>query len=73
MALFFYLFFNVIGVLLLWIFFNFKTKNISIKKDEDYIWRCSICANVYVDSINDDMSKCPQCSSFNSKKGREKI
>ncbi|MCK4463783.1 MAG: hypothetical protein KAU58_05675 [Candidatus Omnitrophica bacterium] len=66
-ALFLYLLFNVIGVLLLWVFFGLRTKRSSFKKDEDYVWRCSICANLYIDSKNQDLSRCPQCGSYNKK------
>ncbi|NQT23465.1 MAG: hypothetical protein HQ579_08545 [Candidatus Omnitrophica bacterium] len=69
-ALFFYLFFNVIGILLLWVFFNLKTRNLFVQKDEDCIHRCLICTKVYINSRNDDISKCPQCGSLNSKEKR---
>lgn len=64
-ALFLYLSINVVGVLLLWVFFGPKTKKITLGKDEDYIWQCSICAGIYVDSKSETVSKCPQCGSYN--------
>ena len=66
-ALFFYLLLNVSGVLVLWAFVNPKAKTYAMKQDKDYVWHCSICANVYIDSKNEEISKCPQCGSYNKK------
>jgi len=64
MALFFYLFFSVIFVLLSWVFINLGTRMRSYSSEEQYIWHCSICSNTYIDSKSDDISKCPRCGSY---------
>ena len=67
MALFLYLFFSTIVILILWSFFNFGTRLKTFSSEEKYIWHCSICANTYIDSRHEDISKCPVCGSFNEK------
>jgi len=67
MALFLYLFFSTILVLLLWAFFDFGTKLKTYSSDEEYLWHCGICATTYVDSKNPEFSKCPKCGSLNQK------
>ncbi|MDD4202042.1 MAG: hypothetical protein PHQ52_01070 [Candidatus Omnitrophica bacterium] len=63
-AIFLYLFFNVILVLGYWLFSGYKRKEIVLRSDNDYMWKCHICANVYVDSKDDEFSKCPQCETL---------
>jgi len=70
-AVFLYLLFSVIGVLILWIFFEERFKFIYFSEEEIYIWQCDICTYTYVDSLNKDISKCPRCNSFNVRKGKE--
>lgn len=67
MALFFYLLFTAIIMLVLWSFFDFGVKLKTFSSDERYLWHCSICANTYIDSRHDDISKCPFCDSFNER------
>ncbi|MBU4375855.1 MAG: hypothetical protein KKD29_00060 [Candidatus Omnitrophica bacterium] len=67
-AVFLYLLFSVIGVFLLWIFFEEKTKLPSFGEEKFYVWQCSICTHTYVDSINSNISKCPLCQSLNERK-----
>lgn len=66
-ALFIYLIFNVVGILLIWLFSGYRKKEMIFTKEEDYLWHCNICANIYIDSKDDIISKCPQCDSFNSR------
>lgn len=67
MALFLYLLFTAVFILLLWSFFDFGTKLKTFSSDEKYLWHCSICTNTYVDSRHDDISKCPRCGSYNQR------
>lgn len=67
-AVFLYLLFSVIGLLILWIFFEEKLKFIYFRGEDTYIWQCDICTYTYVDSLNRDISKCPMCNSFNVRK-----
>ncbi|MBF0215645.1 MAG: hypothetical protein HQL30_01475 [Candidatus Omnitrophica bacterium] len=63
-ALFVYLFFTVIAVLLLWLVMDLGTKLKTYSSDEKFIWHCNICANTYIDSRHEAISKCPRCGSF---------
>ena len=38
-----------------------------LPKDIDYIWKCSVCAHIYVDSKHEGMSTCPLCGSYNKR------
>jgi len=66
-ALFLYLFLTTVFILLVWSFVDFGTKLKTYSSDEKYIWHCSICSNTYIDSMHDDISKCPRCSSYNQR------
>ena len=70
-AVFLYLFFSVIGLLILWIFFEERLKFIYFREEDIYIWQCTICTYTYVDSLNRDISRCPRCNSFNIRKEKE--
>jgi hypothetical protein len=67
MALILYLFFSTVVILILWSFFNFGTRLKTFSSEEKHIWHCNICANTYIDSKHEDISKCPICGSFNEK------
>ncbi|MBF0493513.1 MAG: hypothetical protein HQL28_00090 [Candidatus Omnitrophica bacterium] len=69
--IFIYLFLSVIALLVLWIFYDLGTKLKSFSSDEKHVWYCHICGNTYVDSMNDEISKCPKCSSYIEKKSGE--
>jgi len=66
-AVFLYLLFSVIGIFILWIFFEERLKFVNFKEEDIYIWQCDICAYTYVDSLNRNISKCPRCDSLNIK------
>ena len=66
-AIFLYLFFSVIGLFVLWVFFEERLKFIYFSEEEIYVRQCTICAYTYVDSMNRDISKCPRCNSFNER------
>ena len=72
-AIFLYLFFSVIGVLILWIFFEERLKFLYYLEEEIYVWQCNICTYTYVDSINRDISRCPRCNSLNERKEGGKV
>ena len=66
-ALFLYLLFTVVSLLVLWSFFDFGTRLRSFGSDEKFIWHCSICALTYIDSSHEEISRCPQCGSYNQR------
>ncbi len=55
---------TVVVVLILWVFFEIRMRMDKMHKDKKFIWRCNICANIYVDSISEELSKCPICGSL---------
>ncbi len=68
-AVFLYLLFTVISIFILWIFFDEKNKLPPLDEDESCVWKCDICTHTYIDSVNNDISKCPLCSSLNERTG----
>jgi rRNA maturation endonuclease Nob1 len=67
--IFLYILFSVIGILVIWIFFGYKGIKRPPAKETDYVWKCSVCLNDYIDSKNEDISVCPLCGSYNKKEG----
>lgn len=66
-ALCIYLSCNVVAILLLWVFYGYRKREVVFKEDKEYVWHCSICAQTYIDSRDEHVSRCPQCGSYNSK------
>lgn len=66
-ALFIYLFFTVIGVLILWIWLERGSGFTAFKVNRENIWQCSVCSYVYIDAKMEDFSRCPRCKSINRK------
>jgi rubrerythrin len=58
----------VIGILVLWLFFDRKKDFKGVYPEEKFVWQCKICTYFYVDSQNDEFSVCPRCGSYNSRK-----
>lgn len=69
-AVFLYLLFSVVSILVLWIFFEERLKFIYLREEDLYVWQCEICTYTYVDSTNKEISKCPMCDSFNTREER---
>ena len=70
-AIFLYLFFTAVFILMLWSFFDFGTKLKTFGSDEKYILHSTICAHTYIDSKHESVSRCPQCKSYNQRIDRE--
>ncbi|MDP2928796.1 MAG: hypothetical protein Q8O01_01860 [Candidatus Omnitrophota bacterium] len=66
---FFYILFSVIAIFVIWVVLGYKrVKSISeFGNDTEFTWECSICLHSYVDSLHDDISVCPFCSSYNKR------
>ncbi len=67
-AVFFYLLFSFVLMLLLWLFQGYRKRGVKFRADHEYIWRCEICAHTYLHSKDERVSKCPQCGSLNVKR-----
>ncbi|MFA6141726.1 MAG: hypothetical protein WC738_00330 [Candidatus Omnitrophota bacterium] len=65
--IFFYTLFSAVVILVFWIAGGYRRKRDVSSREVDYIWKCSVCSNVYVDSKYEDMSKCPLCGSYNKR------
>ena len=65
--IFLYTLFSVILLLLIWIIYGYMGVKRFSPKDVRYIWKCSVCSHIYVDSKHEDMSVCPLCGSYNKK------
>ena len=70
-AIFLYLLFSAILILIMWSFLDFGTRLKTYSSEEKYIWHCSICANTYIDSKNENISRCPRCKSYNQRMDKE--
>lgn len=52
-------------ILTLWIVYEFRGKAGQVEPLEQRIFRCSICAHVYLDDRDEAFSRCPRCGSLN--------
>lgn len=68
--IFLYTFSSVVIILIVWIVSGYRTTKRLLPKDIDYIWKCSVCFNTYVDSKGEDISICPLCASYNKREGK---
>ena len=66
-AVFFYILFSVIAILIIWVIFGYKKIKRLPMKESDSIWKCSVCLHIYVDSKSENISSCPMCGSYNKK------
>lgn len=66
-VIFLYMLFSVIIILVIWIVSGYRLAKRVFPKDVDYIWKCSVCFNAYVDSSHDDISICTLCGSYNKR------
>ena len=65
--IFFYTLLSVVVILIAWIISGYRSTKRLLPKDIDFIWKCSICLNTYVDSKKEDISICPLCGSYNKR------
>lgn len=66
-VIFFYTLFSGIVILILWIVSGYKGIKKASPKYADYLWKCTVCANTYIDSKHVDVSACPLCGSYNKR------
>ncbi len=69
-ALFVYLTITVILVIGVWFLANTRTRLKTYVSEERFIWHCAICYHTYIDSKNEDISRCPKCGSYIDKADR---
>ena len=61
-----YLILTTCLILLIIIFKNRKEPK-QFSSEKNFLWQCSICTYVYVDSRHTNISQCPRCGSYNKK------
>ncbi|MCK4249644.1 MAG: hypothetical protein KAX15_07680 [Candidatus Omnitrophica bacterium] len=54
----------LIGV---WIIAEFFNKPLRFTLEEKLLWQCDICAYVYINIEETNLSVCPRCGSYNKK------
>jgi ribosomal protein L37AE/L43A len=64
-AVMLYLGLTLVGVLGLWGFNHYRTRNRSLKIDAQQLLVCEYCHNVYLEANEASVTQCPQCQSFN--------
>jgi len=52
--------------------FENKKEPKQFSSEKNFLWQCSICTYVYVDSRHANISQCPRCGSYNKKEAQEK-
>ncbi len=62
---FFYIFFLLIWILGTWIYYEYKWKAKKYVPPEKKMFRCLICAHIYLDDRDRKISQCPRCRSYN--------
>ncbi len=64
-AVLIYLSATLLAVIIVWVRFerggSFKKYQVHPKE----VWNCSVCTYTYVDSLHRELSRCPQCKSWN--------
>ena len=71
LLIFFYIAFSAVVILLVWITAGYREKKDFSLKDVEYIWKCKVCSNIYINSRHEDMSECPLCGSYNKRDFKE--
>lgn len=66
-VIFLYTLFSVVITLVVWIISGYRLPRRVLPKEVEYIWKCSVCFNTYIDSKHDDISVCPLCGSYNKR------
>lgn len=58
----------VLGLLVagIWIYTEIFVRRPHRYLGKQFLWRCTYCAFIYLDEEAGQVSKCPQCESFNS-------
>lgn len=72
LAISLFLIFSVIAMLVFWAFFERRSTARRVNPEEKFVWQCSVCTFFYIDSKNDEISVCPRCGSYNSRKSTGK-
>lgn len=67
MALFLYLAFTAILMLLVWSFIDLGTGLKTFSFEEKSVRHCEICSNTYINSNSSEITECPVCGTLNER------
>ena len=62
-----YLFILMIGLFVAWLLLDYRKKVGTDTGKETPVWQCSVCTHVYTVDENQDISRCPNCKSYNKR------
>lgn len=68
---FFYMLFSLVAIFILWVLLGRRHAGDVRPKEIEYIWKCQVCFNNYIDSRHSDISVCPVCCSYNKREKTE--
>lgn len=54
-------------VVLLFLILKNRREPKQFSSEKRFLWQCSICTYVYVDTRHNTISQCPRCGSYNKK------
>ncbi len=62
---FFYMSFLLFWIFLIWVYYEYKWKARKYVPPEKKMFRCPICAHIYLDDRDRKVTRCPRCDSYN--------
>ncbi len=61
---FFYLLIFLSTIFFIWVYFEYKNKGKKYEPPEKKLYRCSICAHLYIEDRDRSVTRCPRCGSL---------
>jgi hypothetical protein len=58
-------------ILLVWLVYESRGRSAGSLRSPKSLWQCPLCFYFYIDSLADDISRCPQCGSLHRKGEKE--
>ncbi len=50
----------------IWLYTELRVRRPQRALGQQFLWRCTFCGYLYLDEQDDQLSQCPQCTSFNA-------
>lgn len=65
---------TVAVMFVLWLLLDRRSANGGVfEETKDHVWKCPICAHVYLETKPGELSRCPECGSINTEQESEKV
>ena len=64
-----YLFILVVGFLIVWLISDYSRKDKTTATKKNSIWQCGVCTHIYLLDEDQNISRCPNCKSYNKREG----